>query len=57
MENGLPTLPERWYEKRGGELSEEEEEIKRRGRRGEDGDDDAGDDVGWKTSERRGPNA
>lgn len=28
MENGLPTLPERWYEKRGGELSEEEEEIK-----------------------------
>jgi len=25
MENGLPTLPERWYEKRGGELSEEED--------------------------------
>ena len=27
MENGLPTLPERWYEKRGGELSEEEDVV------------------------------
>ena len=30
---------------------------KRRGRRGEDGEDDAGDDAGWKTSERGGPSA